>query len=148
MKLLEQVSEHNGFYWCYRKDSPPDEDVLKLVKSKNGKLVEIGGFDDLMKEISDRTDFSIEDLLESFERRKENLVKRITEFNESYKKKPLDEYAVELIEKQKDKPSDNLSAVDYFVLGNRAFNKENYALAEEHYRKAIELNPNYADVFM
>ena len=147
MKLLEQVSEHNGFYWCYRKDSPPDEDVLKLVKSKNGKLVEIGGFDDLMKEISDRTEFSIEDLLESFERRKENLVKRITEFNESYKKKPLNEYAIELIEKQKDKPSDNLSAVEHLILGNKAYNEENYTLAEEHYRKGIELNPNYADAY-
>ncbi len=147
MKLLEQVSENNGFYWCYRKDSPPDADVLKLVKSKNGKLVEIGGFDDLMKEISDRTEFSIEDLLQSFERRKENLIERITEFNESYRKKPLNQYAGELVEKQKDKTSDNLSAGEYFVLGYRAGNENNYPLAEEYYRKSIELNPDYADAY-
>jgi tetratricopeptide (TPR) repeat protein len=147
IKLLEQVSENNGFYWCYVKGFPPDADVLELVQRKNGKLVEIIGFDDMMKEISDITDFSIDDLLESFERRKENLVERITKFNEDYTKKSIGEYAVELTEKQKDNTSENLSAVDYFVLGFKAAEDENFSLAEESYRKTIELNPNYATAY-
>jgi tetratricopeptide (TPR) repeat protein len=148
MQMLEQVSEHNGLYWCYIKDYPPDVDVLKLVKSKNGKLVKIAGFDDMMKEIADVTNFSIDDLLTSFEKRKETLVERITKFNEDYTKKSLGEYAEELTEKQKDKPSENLSAVDYFVLGDRAYKDGNYVLAEENYRKAIELNSTHSGVYV
>lgn len=147
MKLLGQVSEDNGFYWCYVKGFPPDADVLELVNSKNGKLVEITGFDDMMKEISDITDFSIEDLLESFERRKENLVERITKFNEDYTKKSLIEYADELTEKQKDNLPENLSAVDYFVLGFKAEEDKNFVFAEESYRKAIGLNPAYSSAY-
>lgn len=144
MKLLEDVSANNGFYWCYVKGYPPDADVLELVQSKKGKLVEISGFDDMMKEISDITNFSIDDLLESFERRKENLVERITKFNENYTKKSFTKYEDVLTEKQKDKPSENLSAVDYFFLGNKANKDGNFVLAEENYRKAIDLSPNFA----
>jgi tetratricopeptide (TPR) repeat protein len=147
MQLLEEVSEHNGLYWCYIKDNPPGEDVLKLVKSKNGKLVEITGFDDMMKKIADVTNFSIDDLLASFERRKTNLVERITKFNDDYTKKSLGEYADELTEKQKDQPAENLSAVHYLVLGNKAYNDNNLALAEENYRKAIKLNPDYSTAY-
>lgn len=148
MKLLEQISENNGFYWCYIKDYPPDSDVLDLVKNKNGKLVEIIGFDDMMKKISDITNFSIDDLLESFEKRKENLVERIVKFNEDYTKKSLDVYADELTERQKVKQSDKLSAVEYIILGNKASDEGNFILAEENYRKAIDLNPNYVDAFI
>jgi NAD-dependent SIR2 family protein deacetylase len=147
MDLLELVSEHNGFYWCFVKNYPPDEDVLELVKSKNGKLVEINGFDDMMKGISDITGFSIEDLVESFKARQENLVKRITEFNDEYTKRSLGVYADELTEKQKEKPTENLSAAEYFVMAFKADEDGDYNLAEKIYRKAIKVNPNYMDAY-
>lgn len=143
MTLLEQVSENNGFYWCYVEGYPPDADVLALVESKNGKLVEITGFDDLMNGISEITGFSLDDLLISFDRRKENLVNRITKFKEDSAKKSIGVYANQLNEK----PSENLSAVDYFVLGYKAGVENNLTSAEEYYRKAVELNPNYADAY-
>lgn len=138
MDLLKDVSENNGFYWCYVKDYPPDIDVLELVQGKKGKLIEINGFDDLFNEISNVTGFSVENLLESFEKRKDDLVKRITEFKESYSRKPLNEYAEEL---KKEKHSKNLSASDYFVLAYKAYNDGDFTIAEQYYRKAIELNP-------
>ena len=144
MDLLKDVSENNGFYWCYIKGYPPDTDVLELVQSKKGKLVEITGFDDLFKEIADITGFSVEKLLESFENRKDDLVKRITEFNQSFSRKPLNEYAREL---KKEKHSKNLSAGDYFVLAYEASDDGDSTLAEQYYLKAIELNPQYADAY-
>jgi NAD-dependent SIR2 family protein deacetylase len=51
MELLDNVSKDNGFYWCYVKGYEPDEEVCNLVKSKNGKFIEIEGFDALMYEI-------------------------------------------------------------------------------------------------
>lgn len=144
MDLLKDVSENNGFYWCYVKDYPPDADVLELVQSKKGKLVEINGFDDLFKEIADVTGFSVEKLVESFDKRKDDLLKRITEFNKSYSRKPLNEYAEEL---KKEKHPENLSAIDYFVLGYEAQNEGDDALAEEYYRRAIKLSPQLPDAY-
>ncbi len=73
----------------------------QMMKIFKDEIFNITGFDDLMKEISEATDFSIDDLLESFERRKENLVERITKFNDNYTKKSLGEYADELTEKKR-----------------------------------------------
>jgi Flp pilus assembly protein TadD len=144
MGLLKDVSENNGFYWCYVKGYPPDTDVLDLVQSKNGKLIEINGFDDLFKEIADITGFTVETLVESFDKRKDDLVTRIIEFNKRYSRKPLNEYAEEL---KKEKYSKNLSASDYFVLAYKAYDDGDFTLAELHNRKAIELNPQYAEAY-
>ena len=147
MELLENVSKDNGFYWCYRKGNPPATDVLELVKRKDGKLVEIEGFDALMKEISDITDFRIEDLLDSLEKRKEKLKNSIAQFDTKYSKESLEKYSEELKEAKTENPNEKLSAVDYFILGYTADEKEDFLLAEQNYREAIALNPNYADVY-
>jgi tetratricopeptide (TPR) repeat protein len=145
MELLKDVSENNGFYWCYIKGYPPDTDVLELVRSKNGRLVEINGFDDLFKEIADITGFSVEKLVESFDKRKDDLVKRITEFNKNYSRKPLIDYAEEL---KKEKYSENLTAVDYFVLGAISYENGDFTAAEESFRNVIELDPLYIEAYM
>jgi tetratricopeptide (TPR) repeat protein len=143
MELLDNVSEDNGFYWCYVKNYPPDEDVLWLIKNKDGRLVEIEGFDSLMKEISDITDFRIDDLLDSLEQRKEKLKNSIAKFK--YSKESLDKYAEELKESKTEDAKEKLSAGDYLILGNYEYEIGNYSKAEKYYRKAIEINPGKAE---
>ncbi len=147
MRLLDNASKDNGFYWCYVKGYPPDEEVLELIERKEGKLVEIEGFDALMKEISDITDFRIDDLLDSLDQRKEKLKNSIAKFDRKYSKESLDQYAEELKETKAEDKKEELSAVDYLILGNNADEEKDFPLAEHHYRKAIELNPNYADAY-
>jgi tetratricopeptide (TPR) repeat protein len=147
MKLLENVSQDNGFYWCYVKGYPPDAEVLELIKNKDGRLVEIEGFDSLMKEISDITDFRIDDLLDSLDQRKEKLKNSITKFDRKYSGESLDKYAEELKEAKDDVKKEKLSAGDYFILGNTAYDVKNFSLAEQYYLKAIELKPDYDNAY-
>ena len=145
MELLKEVSKDNGFYWCYLEKYPPGTNVLEIIKSKNGKLVKIIGFDEMMKEIADITKFSIEDLLKSFEQRKEKLKERITKFEREYTNKSLNQYAVELKDENN---AENLTAIDYFILGEEAFEEGKFIIAEENYCKAIELNPEYITAYL
>lgn len=147
MQLLENVSKDNGFYWCYVKGYPPDAEVLKLIRNKEGRLIEIEGFDSLMKEISDITDFRIDDLLDSLEQRKEKLKISISKFDRKYSKSSLDRFADELKESKSEDKKENLSAVDYLILGNDADDDGDFALAEQYYYKAIELNPTYGQAY-
>ncbi len=147
MELFDNVSKDNGFYWCYVKGYPPDEEVLELIKRKEGKLVEIEGFDALMKEISDITEFKIEDLLDSLDQRKEKLKNSIAKFDRKYSKESLEQYVEELKETKAEDKKEKLSAVDYLILGNYADDEKDFPLAEKHYRKAIELNLNYAHAY-
>ena len=147
MSLLRQVSKDNGFYWCYVKGFPPNQAVLQLIKDKNGKLVEITGFDDLMKEISDITSFKMDDLLDSLDKKKEKLKELYTKFDSKYNKESLSEYAEELKENVDDTLRDTLSAVDYLILGNYEYEAGNFSKAEIYYLKAIEINPNKAEYY-
>jgi tetratricopeptide (TPR) repeat protein/NAD-dependent SIR2 family protein deacetylase len=147
MKLLGNVSEDNGFYWCYVKGDNPDEEVCNLVESKNGKFIEIEGFDALMKGISDVTEFKIEDLLKSIDERKEKLKEAYVKFDEKYNKESLKEYAEELKVDIAENPNEKLSANDYFIMGYEEYNKTNYVLAEQYFRESIKLNPNNAFVY-
>ncbi|MCU0238396.1 MAG: tetratricopeptide repeat protein [Pyrinomonadaceae bacterium] len=144
MELLNNASKDRGFYWCYVKGYPPDSDVLELIKNKNGKLVEIEGFDALMKGISDVTEFKLEDLLDSLDKRKERLKEVYTKFDSDYTKESLKEYAEELKESIEENPKEKLSASDYLIMSDNAYHENNYKLAENYCRKSIEINPNYA----
>jgi tetratricopeptide (TPR) repeat protein len=144
MELLDNVSKDNGFYWCYVKGYEPDEEVCNLVKSKNGKFIEIEGFDALMKEISDVTEFKIEDLLESIDERKEKLKDIYVKFNPEYTKESLTEYTEELRETIEGKNEVKLTANDYFLLADSEFTGANYTLAETYFNKAIELSPKFS----
>jgi tetratricopeptide (TPR) repeat protein len=147
MELLDNVSKDNGFYWCYVKGDSPNEEVCDLVKSKNGKFIEIEGFDALMKGISDVTEFKIEDLIKSIDERKEKLKEAYIKFDKKYNKESLKEYAEELKEDIAENPNEKLSANDYLIMGNDETDKENYPLAEQYYNKAIEINPTYLEAY-
>jgi tetratricopeptide (TPR) repeat protein len=147
MELLDNVSRDNGFYWCYVKGDNPNEEVCNLVKSKNGKFIEIEGFDALMKGISDVTEFSLDELLKSIDERKEKLKEAYIKFDQKYSKESLKDYAEELKEDVKENLNEKLSANDYFIMGYEESDKTNYSLAEKYYRESIRLNPHNAFVY-
>ncbi len=147
MELLDNVSKDNGFYWCYVKGYEPDEEVCNLVHSKNGKFIEIEGFDALMKGISDVTEFKIEDLLESIDERKEMLIETYLKYNPDYTRNALKDYENLLKHEINQKKKDYFSATDYLVLGDSDFKNGNYLKAEKYYSNAIEINPNKAEYY-
>jgi tetratricopeptide (TPR) repeat protein/NAD-dependent SIR2 family protein deacetylase len=147
MELLDNVSKDNGFYWCYVKGYEPDEEVCNLVESKNGKFIEIEGFDALMKGISDVTEFKIDDLLKSIDERKENLKEVCLKFEPEYTKESLKEYAEELRESIADNITKSLSAIDYYIMAVDAQKGEDFRTSEKYYRKAIELNSKFPVVY-
>jgi tetratricopeptide (TPR) repeat protein len=141
MELLDNVSKDNGFYWCYVKGYEPDEEVCNLVKSKNGKFIEIEGFDALMKGISEVTEFRIEDLLKSIDQKKEKLKLLCRRLDYEFNIESLTEYAEELKQRLVKNPKEDFSEADYLILGDVEFANGNELLAQTYYQSAINLNP-------
>lgn len=58
MKFLQDKNTKlNGLYWCYWNKDEPSKEILSLVKSKNGCLVPIEGFDEMMFMLSRKLSF-------------------------------------------------------------------------------------------
>lgn len=171
MKCLEnsEMNDTNGIYWCYReKSGSPDERILKLITDKNGWLVETAGFDAVMfalgkalvpdqinpvnvepylkKQVDDRIggyEKRYNDLKESSEKNKpESDSER--EFKEEVK-----EFDKQVEDTENSKPTDELTAWDYFRKGNRAaFDENDDNKAIDNYNMAIKLNPEDAYAYL
>lgn len=144
MQLFNNINSLNGMYWCYIKGEILSEEVLNLIRDKDGRLIKIETFDSLMKEISDITDFRIDYLLDSFEIRKDELKERLSRFDSKYSRQSLYKYAEELKEIKVENSIKKISAGDYLILGNKAEDQSDFVLAAQYYFKAIELKPDYA----
>ena len=71
MKTLEEMPKTNALYWChYTKGEPLSDCAKKLLRDKEGFLVEIDGFDSMMKEIGQTIGFDGKQMIESIEKRK------------------------------------------------------------------------------
>ncbi|MEE0857629.1 MAG: tetratricopeptide repeat protein [Ruminococcus sp.] len=176
MRCLEDpdVKMENGIYWCYRKKSGlPDERILKLITDKNGLLVRTAGFDSVMlalgnalapkeiepQNVGDYLKKQCDDRVSGYEKHYNKLIKESLEEDKLGKSKPESESEREFKEETKEldkrvedtensKPTDELTAWDYFRKGNRAvFDENDYDKAIEYYGKAIELNPEYAEAY-
>ncbi len=170
MKCLEnsEMNDTNGIYWCYREKSGlPDKRILKLITDKNGWLVETAGFDAVMfalgkalvpdqinpvnvgpylkKQVDDRIggyEKRYNDLKESSEKNKpESDSER--EFKEEVK-----EFDKQVEDTENSKPTDELTAWDYFRKGNRAaLDEKDYNKAIDNYNMALKLNSEYAEAY-
>lgn len=55
--LKDEDVKMNGLYWCYWKKEKPSKEIVDLVKSKNGYLIPIEGFDYFMYMLSRKMGF-------------------------------------------------------------------------------------------
>lgn len=55
--LKDEDVKMNGLYWCYWKKEKPSKEIVDLVKSKNGCLIPIEGFDYFMYMLSRKMGF-------------------------------------------------------------------------------------------
>ncbi len=175
MRCLENpnVKMENGIYWCYREKSGlPDERILKLITDKNGLLVRTAGFDAVMlalgnalapkeiepQNVGDYLKKQCDDRVSGYEKHYNELMKESLEKDKSGKSKPESESEREFKEDTKEldkrvedtenrKPTDELTAWDYFRKGNRAYESKDYDKAIENYDKAIELNPELSEAY-
>ncbi len=159
MAFMEEGSTmmRNGIYWCYLdKYGLPDEAILNFVEKKNGVLVAIDGFDSLMLTIGG-TMFpneispggTKEYLDQQLNRRMENYIKKYEEAT----KKRENKKAIQSIEAaqqtgEKKREEDNaLTAWDYLIRGNRAYDEGDYPTAIKECENAIRVDPKLAAAY-
>ena len=154
LKEAQTVLRH-GIYWCYRKaDGLPEEDVLKFLEEKDGYLVGIGGFDDLMLRIGKALFPNTTGPGAAGTILQNQCNKRIQRYSDQWKKleeNPDMQDVVQPINVEEEKAEEKreqenkLTAWDYRNRGRRAYNEGDYRKAVEAYTGAIELDGNYAN---
>lgn len=143
MKIFEDFSAENELYWCHLKHEVPSIEVLKLVEKKNGSLVAIDGFDEAMHEIRKVVGFDLNQLSISFEERRNFIFEEISKFDEKYATPVLQTTIDEAKKRQSVYSDGDLSWMEFFLKAKEAFKVQDYNEAEQNYKKAIELNPNF-----
>ena len=153
--LKDEDVKMNGLYWCYWKKEKPSKEIVDLVKSKNGYLIPIEGFDYFMymlsrkmgfenpdKEMRKVTEYRIERYntqYDKFEKMIRTEVEQSSGSNETLNEivNEMDSYNVEQIKEAKKKETVH----NYAVMG-RIYNREGkYKKAIEVYTAAIDLSP-------
>lgn len=146
MQALSEISNKQDLYWCVRRgDKQPNEDVEQLLREKRGYIVEIDGFDEMMNEVRRVVEFDVQKMLGSIEERRGQLIKHLQEFDLTFSADILGDIvdAAKKPATEENKEQD-ISALDYFLRGHKAYEAKNYSEAEMLSRKAIELDPGYA----
>jgi len=148
MKILSDISERNDLYWCIRRGEEPNEAVKKLLRDKGGFLVEIEGFDEMMNEIRPIVEFDVRKMIGSIEERRNQIIRHLEKF--------APQYSVEILGKIVDAAKEpttkinedkKIDALDFVVNAYKAQQAKDFDKAAELYRKAIELDPNYAAAY-
>lgn len=150
----EQTVLRHGIYWCYRKAGElPEEDVLKFLEEKDGYLVEIGGFDDLMLRIGKALFPNTTGPGAAGTILQNQCNKRIQRYSDQWKKLEENPDAQDIVQsvnveekkaEEKREQENRLTVWDYRNRGRRARGEGDYHKAVESYNGAIELDGNYA----
>lgn len=159
--LCDSNVKMNGLYWCYWNKEEPSEEIIDLVMKKNGCLVPIESFDQIMFMFSRK--LGVENPEEEM---KEVTRKRIERYNlqyDEFEKRIREESAKE--NSSKDIIEETLSQIDslnnqllkdaekeetseaYLKKGRIYRRMEKYEEAIEAYTKAIELDPNVSEAY-
>lgn len=154
MKALQEATFRNGIYWCYRNASSlPNEKIQSFVKEKNGCLVSIEGFDDLMLELGRDlygTRISHSETTVTLQNRNARLLEQYdAKWKEMLKKKhmaqilnPINKAEEDSMKKRQEEKT--LTDWDYIKQGNACFPGKEYRRAIELYDEAIRVNPKNA----
>lgn len=166
--LKDEDVKMNGLYWCYWKKEKPSQEIVDLVKSKNGCLIPIEGFDYFMYMLSRKMGFEnpdeemrkvTEDRIERYNMQYDKFEKMIrTEAEQSSgSNETLNEILIEMDtfnDEQIKEVKKEETAYNYKIMGRIYRREGKYDKAVEAYTAAIDLSPedslNYyirADVY-
>ena len=159
MTYLEKTNSSKGIYWCYLpKYGQPSSNIQKLVKNKNGCLVEIDGFDQFFLELGLNM-FPDGDITPPktgaylTKQVKERIFKYRTQFYEAFEKDGMGDILSLMsdverrYEDTKNSSHIPLTAVDYIYRGDRKRREGKLEEAIQEYAKAIEADPDYAEPY-
>lgn len=166
--LKDEDVKMNGLYWCYWKKEKPSKEIVDLVKSKNGCLIPIEGFDYFMYMLSRKMGFEnpdeemrkvTEDRIERYNMQYDKFEKMIrTEAEQSSgSNETLNEILIEMDtfnDEQIKEVKKEETAYNYKTMGRIYRREGKNDKAVEAYTAAIDLSPedslNYyirADVY-
>ncbi len=148
MDILSDISERNDLYWCIRRGEKINSEVEKLLTDKGGFLIEIDGFDEMMNEVRRIVEFDVKKMLGSIEERRNQIIKHLQKFDSQYSADILGEIVEAAKEPTKKARADKkINALDFVLRGDKAYEEKGFSKAEELYRKAIEIDPNYVAAY-
>lgn len=157
--LKDENVKMNGLYWCYWKKEKPSQEIIDLVKSKNGCLIPIEGFDYFMYMLSRKMGFEnpdkemrkvTEERIERYNTQYDKFEKMIrTEAEQSRASNEtlneilneMDTYNDEQIKEAKKEETVH----NYTTMGRIYRREGKYDKAIEAYTAAIDLSPKDAD---
>ncbi|MCI8891856.1 MAG: tetratricopeptide repeat protein [Eubacterium sp.] len=163
--LNDKKVKLNGLYWCYWSKEEPSQEIKDLVAEKNGCLIPIEGFDQMMFMISRKLGFDNpeEEIRQVTEERIEKYNKQYREFEtrmrdeadkESVVKdtihdtiKEIDSYNKILLQWAEIRLEKEESAENYNYRGNIYVGLDMYDKAIADYTKALEKNPECAEAY-
>lgn len=160
MEFLKDANvKMNGLYWCYWKKEAPSQEIIDLVKGKNGCLIPIEGFDYFMYMLSRKMGFEnpdeemrkvTEDRIERYNAQYDTFEKMIrTEAEQNQaSNEALNEILIEMDtynDKQIKEAKKEESAHNYKRMGRIYRREGKYDKAIEAYTAAIDLSPEDAD---
>lgn len=161
MRFLQDDSiKMNGLYWCYWDQEKPSKEIMELVKKKNGCLVPIESFDQMMFMIARQLGYESPEeemqkvtqaRIERYNEQYDGFAKRIREkaelensshgtINETVQ--ALDNFNLTQLEEADRKVVENPSFESYYNRGRINTRLMRYAEAIADYTKSIELRPD------
>lgn len=159
MSYLEKTESSKGIYWCYLpKYGPPGNNIQRLVKNRDGCLVEIDGFDQFFLELGLNM-FPKGDITPPktgaylTKQVKERIFNYRTQFYEAFKKDGMGDILSLMSDVEKRYENEMLAsnmpltAVDYLYRGDRKRREGKLDEAIKEYTKAIEDDPDYAEPY-
>jgi tetratricopeptide (TPR) repeat protein len=146
--IFEKFTFRHGFIWCYWKDNIPSQEILRIVRDKNGRLVKIDGFDEMMDEIRQAIPLEIESIFDRLEAKKQELREIITNYKKEYIQDFVDAETNRIIQKENNSgKTAKEQALDAFYQALNAEIKGQDAEAENMYKEAIRLNPELSSAY-
>jgi tetratricopeptide (TPR) repeat protein len=148
MDILENYPDGKEFYWCHWSKEMPSLRALELLDKKDGTLVAIEGFDDAMYDIYKIVDFELDEVLASYEERRNEIRRFIDIFREKYPNTIIEE-SIQEAKQPEHKPKEEPSTwFEYFEAGYQAYENKDFTTAEKNYKKVIELNPKNTGAYI
>ncbi|MGA9993983.1 MAG: tetratricopeptide repeat protein [Pyrinomonadaceae bacterium] len=150
MNVLSQISKRNDIYWCIRRGDKLSDAVEKLLKSKEGFIVEIDSFDAMMSEIRRVIGFNVKKMVGSIHDRQTQMLDQLVKFEPQYSAEILGEIveAIKETSLKEGKYKKGLQAFSFYSQAYQAEDAGDKVKAEELYRKAIKLNPDYTEAYI
>jgi tetratricopeptide (TPR) repeat protein len=122
----------------------PNAKVEELLAEKNGSIVEVDGFDEMMNEIRQTVKLDVGTMFGSIQDRIDSMIEKLKNFDPVYSAKILSETVVALREQSKREQEriEKIEQLNSFAQALQAQEEGKLREAEKLYREAIELDPS------